>query len=110
MPTQPPSATAATTGTDWERLDRLTDADIADAVAADPDAAPLVDAAWFHEAALVMPPPKQAVSLRIDPDVLAWFKARGPGYQSRMNAVLRAFARAQGAELAGRPVRGRRAG
>ena len=36
-------------------------------------------------------PPKASVSLRIDADVLAWFKARGPGYRTRMNAVLRAF-------------------
>ena len=36
-------------------------------------------------------PPKEAISLRIDPDVLAWFKAQGPGYQTRINAVLRAF-------------------
>ncbi len=35
--------------------------------------------------------PKASVSLRIDADVLAWFKAQGPGYQTRMNAVLRAF-------------------
>ncbi len=35
--------------------------------------------------------PKAAISLRIEPDVLEWFKAQGPGYQSRMNAVLRAF-------------------
>jgi uncharacterized protein (DUF4415 family) len=36
-------------------------------------------------------PRKESVSLRIDADVLAWFKAQGPGYQTRMNAVLRAF-------------------
>jgi uncharacterized protein (DUF4415 family) len=36
-------------------------------------------------------PPKAAISLRIDADVLAWFKAQGPGYQKRMNMVLRAF-------------------
>jgi uncharacterized protein (DUF4415 family) len=36
-------------------------------------------------------PPKSSVSLRIDADVLEWFKAQGPGYQTRMNAVLRAF-------------------
>jgi uncharacterized protein (DUF4415 family) len=36
-------------------------------------------------------PPKESISLRIDPDVLAWFKAQGPGYQTRINAVLRAF-------------------
>jgi uncharacterized protein (DUF4415 family) len=35
--------------------------------------------------------PKASVSLRIDADVLAWFKAQGRGYQTRMNAVLRAF-------------------
>lgn len=35
--------------------------------------------------------PKASISLRIDADVLEWFKAQGPGYQTRMNAVLRAF-------------------
>jgi uncharacterized protein (DUF4415 family) len=41
------------------------------------------------------PQPKQAISLRIDQDILAWFRGRGPGYQTRMNAVLRAFVDAQ---------------
>jgi uncharacterized protein (DUF4415 family) len=36
-------------------------------------------------------PPKAAISLRLDADVLEWFKAQGPGYQTRINAVLRAF-------------------
>ena len=35
--------------------------------------------------------PKASISLRLDADVLEWFKARGRGYQTRMNAVLRAF-------------------
>ncbi len=35
--------------------------------------------------------PKTSISLRIDADVLEWFKSKGPGYQTRMNAVLRAF-------------------
>ena len=34
---------------------------------------------------------KRAISLRVDEDVLAWFKAAGPRYQSRMNAVLRSY-------------------
>jgi len=34
-------------------------------------------------------PKKEAVQIRIDADVLAWFKAYGKGYQSRINAVLR---------------------
>lgn len=36
-------------------------------------------------------PNKELISLRIDQDVIEWFKAQGPGYQSRINAVLRAF-------------------
>lgn len=35
--------------------------------------------------------PKATISLRVDADVLEWFKAAGPGYQTRMNAVLRAY-------------------
>lgn len=42
-------------------------------------------------------PPKTSISLRIDSDVLAWLKAQGPGYQTRINAVLRAFKEASGA-------------
>ena len=40
---------------------------------------------------LVPAPPKTSIALRVDTDVLAWFKSKGPGYQTRMNAVLRAF-------------------
>jgi uncharacterized protein (DUF4415 family) len=36
-------------------------------------------------------PSKELISLRIDQDVIAWFKAQGPGYQTRINSVLRAF-------------------
>jgi uncharacterized protein (DUF4415 family) len=36
-------------------------------------------------------PPKASLSLRLDADVVRWFKSQGPGYQTRMNAVLRAF-------------------
>lgn len=34
---------------------------------------------------------KELISLRIDQDVIEWFKAQGPGYQTRINFVLRAF-------------------
>lgn len=40
---------------------------------------------------LVVPPVKQAVSVRLDQDVIAFFKAKGAGYQTRMNAVLRSY-------------------
>jgi len=36
-------------------------------------------------------PPKSAISLRLDADVLDWFRSQGPGYQTRINAVLRAY-------------------
>lgn len=39
--------------------------------------------------------PKEQVTLRIDADVLEWFRAQGKGYQSRMNALLRAYVEAQ---------------
>jgi len=75
--------------TDWQYLDRVTDDEIAAAVASDPDAAPL-DIDW-SQAVLVVPPRKKAISIRIDPDVLDYFKNAGPGYQRRINAVLRSY-------------------
>jgi uncharacterized protein (DUF4415 family) len=36
-------------------------------------------------------PRKASISLRIDADVLDWFKEQGAGYQTRINAVLRAY-------------------
>jgi uncharacterized protein (DUF4415 family) len=81
--------------TDWKRFDALTDADISRAAAADPDTR-LVDAEWFKRARLVMPQAKEMVSLRLDQEVLDWFRKTGRGYQTRINAVLRAFVEAQG--------------
>ena len=46
---------------------------------------------FWDQATVVNPVPKQPISLRVDRDVLAWFKAQGPRYQSRMNAVLRSY-------------------
>ena len=46
---------------------------------------------FWHAAVVVGPVIKQAISLRLDPDVVAWFRSQGPRYQSRMNAVLRTY-------------------
>jgi uncharacterized protein (DUF4415 family) len=56
---------------------------------------------FWDAAELVEPVRKQAVSLRIDEDVLNWFRQCGPRYQSRMNAVLRSYmnARSRGRAL-----------
>lgn len=52
---------------------------------------PELDADFFEHAELVYPPGKQSVTIRLDADILAWMKAQGKGYQSRINAVLRAY-------------------
>jgi uncharacterized protein (DUF4415 family) len=75
--------------TDWAAVDALTDKQIEEAVRNDPDAAPL-DVDW-SEAILVIPPKKKAISIRVDEDILSFFKHEGEGYQRRMNAVLRSY-------------------
>jgi uncharacterized protein (DUF4415 family) len=75
--------------TDWNYLDRVTGDEIAAAIARDCDAAPL-DIDW-SKAVIVVPPKKKAISIRVDPDVLDFFKNEGPGYQRRINAVLRSY-------------------
>lgn len=46
---------------------------------------------FWDEATVVVPVQKAAISLRVDADVLGWFRQQGPKYQSRMNAVLRSY-------------------
>jgi uncharacterized protein (DUF4415 family) len=72
-------------------VDAQTDADIEAAVRSDPDAAPLADEDWFSTARIVEPPAKVAISIRLDEDVLEWFRANSERYQSKINAVLRAY-------------------
>jgi uncharacterized protein (DUF4415 family) len=86
--------------TDDVRLDAMTDEDIAKAVAEDPDAVPL-DIDWT-QARLVVPPGKEVITLRLDRDMLEWFRQKGRGYQTRINAVLRAFYDAKSHEPADR--------
>ncbi len=79
--------------TDWELVESLTDEDIERSIADDPDWDGFRDIDWSR-AELVLPQPKAAISIRLDPDVLAFFKAGGKGYQSRINAVLRSYVKA----------------
>ena len=61
---------------------------------------------FWDEAKLVIPPSKRPVSIRVDEDVLEWFKDQGPKYQTRMNAVLRSYmAQIQGNKPRKRPAR-----
>lgn len=77
---------------DWARVDAMTDADIEAAMRSDPDWADLIDVDW-SDAVAVYPLPKQAISIRLDQDVIDFFKGTGKGYQTRINAVLRHFMR-----------------
>jgi len=79
------------TAVDWSEFDALTDEDIASAARGDPDAVPLADEEWFQKAQFVQPPNKAAINIRLDQEVLDFFKSEGSGYQTRMNAVLRAY-------------------
>jgi uncharacterized protein (DUF4415 family) len=77
---------------DWERVEALTDQDIERAIADDPDAAPVLDEAFWRNAEILDPRhEKSTITMRVDDDVLDFFKRGGAGYQSRMNAVLRAY-------------------
>ena len=68
-----------------ERLKNLTDDEIDTS-----DIPPLGEEFW-KSAKVMFPKQKQAISIRLDDDILEWFKAQGKGYQSRINAVLRSF-------------------
>jgi uncharacterized protein (DUF4415 family) len=81
--------------TDWDRVRALTDEDIERATADDPDAAPVGTEEEWARARVVFPQGKAPVTLRLDKDIIAWFKSQGRGYQTRINAVLRAFVEAQ---------------
>ena len=74
--------------TDWVALDALTDEQIEESIRNDPDWSD--DWNW-GDAVLVIPPKKKAISIRVDEDVLDFFKTEGAGYQRRMNAVLRSY-------------------
>jgi uncharacterized protein (DUF4415 family) len=75
--------------TDYRRLRRMTDQDIANAATRDKDAARL-DIDW-SSAEVVVPEAKQAISIRLDRDIVEFFRGTGPGYQTKINAVLRSY-------------------
>jgi uncharacterized protein (DUF4415 family) len=74
--------------TDWKRIDAMRDEDIdfSDAPELGPD---------FFANAILWPGPKKQITLRLDPDVLTFFRKHGRGYQTTMNAVLRKYMEAQ---------------
>jgi uncharacterized protein (DUF4415 family) len=82
----------ASRATHWSGLRRRTPGAIRKGIAADPDAH-ATDAAFWKSAQVVLPTPKEAVTMRLDADLLRWFR-RDRGYQTRINAILRAYMQA----------------
>ena len=76
--------------TDWDKLRALPDTEVLFTEDA-PQTSPEDWADALAHKGLPVPTRKTQIALRVDDDVLAWFKAQGAGYQTRMNAVLRAF-------------------
>jgi uncharacterized protein (DUF4415 family) len=74
--------------TDWKRIDSLRDKDIdySDIPKLGPD---------FFARTIIWPGPKKQVTLRIDPDVLTFFRKQGRGYQTVINAILRKYMEAR---------------
>jgi len=70
--------------TDWKRVDALRDEeiDLSEIPELGPD---------FFARAILWPGPKKQITLRLDPDVLTFFRKQGKGYQSTINAVLRKY-------------------
>lgn len=81
--------------TDLARVKAKTEAELEQDIASDPDFANVPND-WYLQAEAIMPASKRLLSLRLDTDVLDWFKQQGPGYQTRINAVLRAFVQQAG--------------
>jgi uncharacterized protein (DUF4415 family) len=77
---------------DWRKVNAMT-VEQADRLANEEDG--LLPDGWEKTITLGTPESRKDVHLRLDPAVLRWFKAQGPGYQAHINAVLRAFVRAR---------------
>ena len=75
--------------TDWERVDKLQDNEID--FSDNPEVTPEMFAKAILRKGLKPVVPKSQVTLRIDNDVLTWFKKQGTGYQTRINSLLKAY-------------------
>jgi len=81
------------TGSDWEKAAAMTEAEIEATIAADPDEADMV--IDWDNISIELPKPKAVLNMRIDQDILDFFRKTGKGYQTRINAILRAYVEQQ---------------
>ena len=80
--------------TDWTRASAMTQDELDAAILDDPDEGPAHLAIDWSKAAIGLPERKAMVNMRLDRDVLDWFRREGHGYQTRINAVLRSYVEA----------------
>lgn len=85
---------------DWAKVEAPNEAELERAIAKDADWKD-VPANWHEAAKPAVPVGKKLLSLRIDADIVAYFRSQGPGYQTWMNAVLRAYVTARSSEPKG---------
>ena len=78
--------------TDWERVKAMPQEEVERL--ADEEDGPLPEG-WESTIIIGLPPRKRDVHIRLDADVIDWFRAHGRGYQTRINTVLRAFVEAR---------------
>jgi uncharacterized protein (DUF4415 family) len=78
--------------TDWAKVDAMTEEELEASIAADPDDTH-EEPDWSQAIMGLppLPPARKHISLRLDADVLDWFKATGKDYRARINDVLRAY-------------------
>jgi uncharacterized protein (DUF4415 family) len=74
--------------TDWKRVKAMSQAEV-ERLADEEEGPP--PKGWEKNIVLGIPTPKKDIHIRLDADIVDWFKSRGKGYQTRINAVLRAF-------------------
>lgn len=82
-------AKRAASRTDLSRVDAITDEELERLVAEDEDEHGILPD--WTQAKLVLPQAKQSVHLRLDREIIAFFKSQGKGHISRMQAVLKAY-------------------
>jgi uncharacterized protein (DUF4415 family) len=80
--------------TNWRRVAEMTEAELEASIAADPD--DVHEEPDWTKAIKGLPPPKKHINIRLDADVLDWFRKTGKGYQTRINNVLRAYVESVG--------------
>jgi uncharacterized protein (DUF4415 family) len=76
-------------GTDWPKANSMRGKTLEASIRADVD--DVQGEPDWTRAVMGIPPPKEHINIRVDLDVLEWFRGNGRGYQTLMNNVLRAF-------------------